>query len=270
MINLWFSEWKTLTRQRSFYTFLFLWVIVFSLLFLLEKNNMGISGFTNISGTIVNILLYLLPLFMMMNGSFSIANEMENGQWRLLCTYPVSIAAYIGGKFLGIFTAQTLMFTFSFGVSMLIGLITGVPLSLAWLVRIYWFSLLLIFAFLMIGIFLGTFVKTKWQAFTLSVAAWFFGIMIWPTALIAILGLMPYPLIEPLMKLAMFINPAEFFRVFLMIRWDSGAVFGQSYDSVVHLFESGTGIILLILYLLAYFLLLFTFAIISLKRRRMT
>ena len=36
-----------------------------------------------------------LPLFMMIIGSFSIANEMESGQWQLLCTYPVSIPAYL-------------------------------------------------------------------------------------------------------------------------------------------------------------------------------
>src|SRR6478735_4586008 len=107
MRNLWFSEWKTMTRQRSYYSFLILWVAVFSLLFLLERNNESISSFTNLTGTIVNILLYLLPLFMMIIGSFSIANEMESGQWCLLVTYPISIPTYLFGKFAGLFTAQT-------------------------------------------------------------------------------------------------------------------------------------------------------------------
>ncbi|WP_042355549.1 ABC transporter permease [Bacillus rubiinfantis] len=270
MINIWFSEWKTFTRQRSFYAFLLLWIAIFSLLFLLQKNNSGISDFTNITATIVTILLYLLPLFMTINGSFSIANELENGQWRLLCTYPLSTASYLGGKFLGMLTSQLILFTLSYGLSMLFGLLTGASLSVLWLMRIYLFSLLLIFAFLLAGIVFGTFVKTKWQAFTISVIAWFFGIMIWPTALITVLGLIPYPLIESSMKLSMFLNPAEFFRVFLLIRWDSGAVFGQSYDSLVRLFESGAGIMLLIVYLAVYFLLLFAIAAINLERRRMT
>lgn len=268
MRNLWISEWRTMTRQRSYYTFLILWVLVFSLLFLLEKNNEGIAGFTNVTGTIVNIILYLLPLFMMITGSFSIANEMENGQWQLLCTYPVSISSYFFGKFAGLFTAQAVVFTFSFGLSMAIGLLAGIHLSLQWLLGIYFFSLLLLFTFLLLGLFLGTLIKTRWQALTSSVAIWFFFIMIWPTALIAVLGLVSYPLIDLFMKIAMVINPAEFIRVFLMIRWDSGAIFGQSYDTIVHLFQSGVGWIILIVYMLVYVLTLSTLSFLCLKRRR--
>jgi Cu-processing system permease protein len=267
MRNLWFFEWKTMTRQRSYYTFLLLWVAVFSLLFLLERNNDSISSFTNLTGTIVNILLYLLPLFMMIIGSFSIANEMESGQWQLLCTYPVSISTYLFGKFAGLFTAQTVVFTFSFGFSMAIGLIAGMQLSLQWLLGIYLFSLLLIYVFLILGIFLGTLVKTRWKALTMSVAFWFFLIMIWPTALIALLGLVPYPLIEPLMKVAMILNPAEFLRVFLISKWDSGAIFGQPYDALVQLFQAETGWVILLVYLISYIGFFFSLAMLCLRRR---
>lgn len=269
MINLWFSEWKTMTRQRSYYSFLILWVTVFSLLFLLERNNEGITGFTNTTGTIVNIILYLLPLFMMIIGSFSITNEIENGQWDLLCTYPISIASYLFGKFAGLFTAQAVVFTFSFGFSMMIGLLAGIQLSVKWLLGIYLFSLLLIFVFLILGIFLGTLVKTRWKALTSTVAIWFFIIMIWPTALIAILGMVPYPMIGVLMKIAMVLNPAEFLRVFLIIQWDSGAVFGQSYDSIVQLFHTGASWFILIGYLAAYLSLLFTLSLLCLRRRQL-
>ncbi|WP_312475647.1 ABC transporter permease subunit [Neobacillus sp.] len=268
MRNLWLSEWKTMTRQRSYYLFLILWVLVFSLLFLLERNNTGISSFTNITGTIVNILLYLLPLFMMIIGSFSITNEMESGQWHLLCTYPVSIPTYLVGKLAGLMTAQATVFTLSFGISMAIGLLAGIQLSLPWLLGIYLFSLLLIYVFLILGLFLGTVARTRWKALMTSVAIWFFLIMIWPTALIALLGLVPYPLIDPLMKIAMVLNPAEFLRVFLIIQWDSGAIFGASYDGVVHLFQSGTGWSILIGYMMAYLLILFSLSILCLRRRR--
>jgi Cu-processing system permease protein len=257
-----------MTRQKSYYSFLLLWVVVFSLLFLLESNNSGLVGFTNITGTIVNIILYLLPLFMMLIGSFSIANEVENGQWSLLCTYPVSIPAYFFGKFLGLFSSQAIMFTFSFGVSMLIGLTAGIPLSIKWLMDIYFFSLLLIIAFLILGIFFGTIVNSRWKALTVSVTAWFFLIMIWPTTLIAFLGLLPYPMIALIMKIALFLNPAEFFRVFLISKWNSGSVFGQTYDSIVHLFHSQTGWLVLIGYLFAYLFFFMAFSNFFLWRRR--
>jgi Cu-processing system permease protein len=268
MKNLWFSEWKTMTRQRSYFTFLVLWIVVFSLLFLLERNNSGISGFTNITGTIVNIILYLLPLFMMIIGSFSITSEMENGQWHLLCTYPISISSYLLGKLGGIFTAQSVVFTFSFGLSMAIGLLAGIHFSVKWLLEIYLFSILLIYIFLMFGIFLGTLVQTRWKALTATVAIWFFFIMIWPTALIAVLGLVPYPMIETIMKIAMVLNPAEFLRIFLIIKWDSGSILGQSYDSIVQLYQPSTGWLILIFYLVAYELILFTLSILCIRGRR--
>lgn len=268
MKNLWLSEWKTMTRQRSYYLFLILWVLVFSLLFLLERTNAGLSNFTNITGTIVNILLYLLPLFMLIIGSFSITNELESGQWHLLCTYPIGIPAYLFGKFAGLIMAQAAVFTLSFGISMAIGLFVGIQLSLPWLLGIYLFSLLLIYVFLILGVFLGTVAKTRWKALMASVAIWFFLIMIWPTALIAVLGLIPYSMIEPLMKVAMVLNPAEFLRFFLIIKWDSGAIFGASYDAIVHLFQSGAGWIILIGYLIAYIFMLFSLSILLLGRRR--
>ncbi|MEH7107947.1 ABC transporter permease [Bacillus sp. JJ1764] len=262
------SEWKTMTRQRSYYTFFILWVLVFSLLFLLEKTNSGISGFTNITGTILNIILYLLPLFMLITGSFSIANEMENGQWQLLSTYPVSLLAYLLGKCGGLFTAQTVIFTLSFGCSMGIGLIAGNAMTLGWLLKIYLFSILLIYTFIILGLLIGTWVKTRWQAFTISVAMWFFLIMIWPTALITFLGLVPYPVIEPIMKMAMMLNPAEFLRIFFIVKWDSGSVFGQSYDSIVTLFHSGAGWLILSAYLAIYLVAFISLALLCLQRRR--
>jgi Cu-processing system permease protein len=269
MRNLWFYEWKSMTRGRSYYMYLLLWIVIFSLLFLLEKSNDGISAFTNTTGTIVNIILYILPLFMMLNGSFSITNEIENGQWNLICTYPVSILSYLLGKFLGLFTAQAVLFTLSFGLSMGIGLLLGAALSVKWLLSIYLFSILLIFIFLISGIFLGTFAMTRWKALAVSVTVWFFIIMIWPTALIAFLGLVPYPFIGLIMKTAMVINPAEFLRVFLIIQWDSGAIFGQSYDSIVQLFQSRTSWLILAGYLILYSSLLSTLSFLKLRRRQL-
>jgi Cu-processing system permease protein len=269
MMNLWLIEWRTITRQRSYYACSLLWIIVFSLLFLLEKNNSGLTGFTNTTGTIVNIIIYLLPLFMMLYGSFSIANEVENGQWELLCTYPLSIPSYILGKFAGLYTSQSIVFTFSFGLSMAIGLIAGIQLPIKWLLNIYLFSLLLIYAFIILGLFFGTLVNTKWKALTLSVSAWFFLIMIWPTALISVLGLVPYPMIGVIMKIAMVLNPAEFLRVFLISKWNSGSIFGQSYDSIVQLFQSGVGWLVLIGYLFTYLFLFFAFSNFFMWRRRL-
>lgn len=268
MWSIWLSEWRSTSRQKSYYSILILWLLIISLLIVLERTNGTISGYTNITGTIVNIMLYILPLFMLIYGSFSIANEMENGQWRLLCTYPLEMSSYFFGKLGGQFMAQAVSYTLAYWLSMLLGLISGVSITLKWMLVLYLFSLLLILFFLCIGLCIGSFVSTRWQALTQSVAVWFVFIMIWPTLLIAITSPLPYPMIGPVMKIALFINPAEFTRLFLVAKLNAGSIFGQAYDSIVSLFEQGIVWGVIFLYGFALIALLGGLSIWKLKRRR--
>ncbi|MBO9129377.1 ABC transporter permease subunit [Bacillus sp. 165] len=252
MGNIWRSEWRMTIRQRSSYTFVLLWVSILSLLFLLERNTPSLTGYTNMTGTIANLVIYIVPLFMLIIGSFSVANEMENGQWRLLSTYPISSFTYVTGKLAGQFTAQATIFTLSFGISLMIGLLSGSALSVKWVCALYLFAVALMFFFLTIGLVIGAFVTTRWQALTISVGIWFFLIMIWPSALIAILGLVPYPMIGLLLKMALLLNPAELLRIVFVVQLGGGAVFGQAYDSLVTFLQTGVSWGVLALYMVVY------------------
>lgn len=270
MWNIWRSELRMTVRQRSYYSFLILWVAVLSLLFLLQSSAPSLTGYTNTTGTVANVALYIIPLFMLINGSFTVANEMENGQWRLLSTYPLFTLSYVMGKIAGQFTAQLIVFTFSFGISMIISLILGGGFSMGWLWAIYRFSITLMFYFLVIGIAIGTFVKTRWQALSISVILWFFLIMIWPTALIAVLGLMPYTWIAPLMKALMYLNPAEYIRVSFVVNLHAGAVFGQAYDALISFMEKPLSAMIDVIYFIMFSvtMLLFSMGMLEWRKRR--
>ena len=126
------------------------------------------------------------------------------------------------------------MFTFSYGVSLGIGLIMGNGFSSDWLLSIYFFCISLIFFFLIIGI----------------------------------LGLVPYPSIAPLMKLALFLNPAEFIRVAFVLSLDGGAVFGQAYDSLMTFLGSSSGVLINILYFIGFLTVMLLFSMIMLEWRK--
>ncbi|MFJ8267004.1 ABC transporter permease subunit [Peribacillus asahii] len=268
MWNIWRSELRMTVRQRSYYSFLILWVAVLSLLFLLQNSAPSLTGYTNITGTVANIALYIIPLFMLIIGSFSIANEVENGQWRLLSTYPLFTLSYVIGKIGGQFTAQWIVFTFSFGISMGISLVIGGGFSMKWLWAIYLFSVTLLFFFLVIGVCIGSFVKTRWQALSISVMLWFFLIMIWPTALIGILGAVPYTWIAPLMNGLLFLNPAELIRVAFVISLDAGSVFGQAYDPLISYLGTYLSILIYILYFICFLAVSFLFSMGMLEWRK--
>lgn len=268
MWNIWQSELRMTVRQRSYYSLLVLWVAVWSLLFLLQSSAPSLVGYTNITGTVVNVTLYIIPLFMLITGSFSVANEQENGQWRLLSTYPVATASYIIGKIGGQFTAQMIVFTFSYGLSLVISLVSGNSFSSEWVLAIYFFAIALIYFFIILGVTIGCTVSTRWQALSVSVIIWFFLVMIWPTALIGVLGFVPYSWIAPIMEVALFINPAEFTRITLLISLDAGAVFGQAYDSLVTFLQSPFKVVVHIAYFIVFLLITLAFSVFLLERRK--
>jgi Cu-processing system permease protein len=268
MQNFCLSEIYTTIRQRSYYSFCILWIAVLTLLFLLQKSVPSLTLYTNMTGTVMNIALYIIPLFMLLAGSFSISAEMENGQWRLLSTYPFNTLEYVLGKVAGQFISQITVFTFSFGVSIVISLLTGGGITLKWVMLLYLFSVLLMYIFLIIGFTVGSFVSTRWQSLSISVGLWFFLIMVWPIAWINLLSLFPYPWIAPLMKISLFLNPAELLRVIYVVTLDGGAVFGQPYDGLVKFWESPFSLFMLFNYMVVLSATCILTSAFVLKRRR--
>ncbi|TCS93606.1 ABC transporter permease [Hazenella coriacea] len=254
-MNLWTIcrfELRNMTRQRSFYTFLLLWVVVMSLVILIQQNIPNFGNYTNVTGTMFNLILYLLPLLTLVLSSFSITNERESGQWKLLLSYPVSSWEYLIGKFLGQFIAQWIILTGSLGFTVGLSPLFGVPLTFTWVLAVYLFAILLLFFFLLLGMLVGVQSATRWQALMRSIAIWFVLIMIWPIILISVLSFLPYPMIESAMKVILFINPAEWIRVWMVIQLNGGAVFGQTYDALFQSFQSWNGWLLLVVYMLVY------------------
>lgn len=107
MWNILYAEWYSAVRGKLSYTFSLLWITMFSLLFVMERKHAALAGYTNVTGTMLNLILYMIPLLMLIIEAFSIASELENGKWRLLCTYPIHTTSYIIGKTIGQFIAQT-------------------------------------------------------------------------------------------------------------------------------------------------------------------
>jgi Cu-processing system permease protein len=270
MGNFLYTEILTTTRQKSYYSFSILWIAVLTLLFSLQKSVPSLTLYTNMTGTVMNVALYIIPLFMLIAGSFSVALEKENGQWDLISTYPLNRIEYVVGKMLGQFLAQLTVFTLSFGISILISLLLGGGISMRWAVLLYLFSSLLMWVFTVIGFTVGALSATRWQSLSLSVGIWFFLIMVWPIVWINALGLVPYSWIAPLMKISMYLNPAELIRIVYVIKLDGGAVFGQPYDGVVTFWESPFSFLTLGNYTVILTVFCVTASVILLNRRKRT
>ncbi|THF73777.1 ABC transporter permease [Cohnella fermenti] len=233
-------ELKLGFRNPWAYSFMALFAL-FSLALLLIQSRTGLSGYTSTTGTMINLILYLLPLMTMLLGSFSLTTEKEEGGWRLLSSFSLRTHSYIWGKYAGLALVLLLIAGFGFGLSGAIGALFGQAFEPSEFGRFLLFSALIIFLFLGIAVLVGAICGNRWQALTYGVGIWFFLILGWPTILMAVLGFLPYVWIKPALVLLIFCNPAELNRLFLIVKMGGGSILGPEYYQWVDWIQRPTG-----------------------------
>ncbi|HEY4600862.1 MAG TPA: ABC transporter permease subunit [Cerasibacillus sp.] len=220
-------------RNSWTYSFLILFTLFTIAILLLQSGVQSTEGYTDITGTMMNMTLYLLPLLTLLLGSVSVAVEKENGHWELLSTYALTRMSFLWGKWIGLSVILLTVLAFSFGVAGCITFLFGKSLSLGTLVFFWIFSSILTIIYLGISIAIGALAKSRWQALIGSIGVWFITIVIWPLLLISILSLLPYSMLYTILEVSTFLNPAELVRIFSMMKIGAGSVFGPEYNQWV-------------------------------------
>lgn len=223
-------EMKLGFRNPWSLTFLLLFAFFSLALVLIQSRTaFSIKGYSHMMGTMMNLILYLLPLMTLLLGSQSLTSEKEEGRWQLLATYPISSASFLLGKYSGLAVVLLAIVGFGCGLSGMIVSLAGIAASFSASVAILSFSAGIVLLYLGIALLIGTIANNRWQALTLAVSVWFVSILAWPVLLIAGLGLLPYKWIQPLLEMLSFLNPAELLRIFTIMKFGGGSVFGPAY-----------------------------------------
>lgn len=254
-------------RNAWTYTFLIL-LSLFTTVNLVLYTNIPVDvGFTEVTGSVINMTLYLLPLTTLLLGGFSVTTDKETGEWSLLSTYPISSVSFLWGKWLGLTIILMTMIVFSFGLSGLIIGLFGYSIHLQTFFFLLQFSIMLASIYLSIAILLGAIAKNRWQALAGGIAIWFLTVVIWPVLMISFLSFLPsYNLIKPVLQILTVINPAELIRVFSMIRLQAGTAFGAEYDQLISWVTSESGLIFFILIFLSWIVISITISALIWKR----
>ncbi|MFF2479649.1 ABC transporter permease [Paenibacillus sp. NPDC058071] len=233
-------EMKIGFRNPWAYSFMALFALfMFSLLLI---NAQGyVTGYSGISGTMLNLALYLLPLMALMLGSFSLTSEKEEGNWELLSTYPLRTWSFLTGKYIGLAVVLVTIVAIGFGLSGAAGWLLGGGFDFITYRRLLAFSIGLSLFYLSAAMVVGTLARNRWQALTVAVGIWFFTIIAWPSILIATLGMMPYPWIKPAVTALTFLNPAELTRLFTVVKLGGSSTLGPEYYQWMVWMESSRG-----------------------------
>ncbi|QGG57348.1 ABC transporter permease [Paenibacillus sp. B01] len=227
-------------RNPWSYSFLVLFTIFSLLLLLIGAQSPG-GGYTSTTGSMLSLILYLLPLMTLLIGSFSLTAEKEEGSWQLLAVYPLRTSSFVFGKYAGLSLVLGAIVAFAFGASGVAGALAGGGFDLRTLLLFLAFSLLLVLLYLAVALLIGTVAANRWQALTYAVAFWFFTVIGWPTLLIASLGYLPYLWIKPALTALTLLNPAELVRLFVVVRLGGGSILGPDYYRWVEVMAGGWG-----------------------------
>lgn len=232
MLTVAHREIKLGFRNAWTYSFLILLSLFTVAILLLQSGGATTEGYTDMTGTVMNMTLYLLPLITLLLGGFSTTVEKEDGQWSLLSTYPLSAYTFLWGKWIGLAVILLTMLLFSFGLAGMITVLFDQQMSMDTLLFFGFFSSVLALVYLSIALLIGSLANNRWQALVGGITVWFITIMIWPLFMMSTLSHLPsYNQIQPALQALTMLNPAEFIRVFSIIRMGAGSAFGASYDT---------------------------------------
>jgi Cu-processing system permease protein len=241
------------------------WTLVFAVVFaalalaisyfgLVTEAVVGFQGFTRTTASLLNLVLYLIPIMSMTMGALSFTGE--RGASELLFSQPVTRTEILVGKLAGLFLSVAAATLFGFGAAgVLIALQVGID-GLGRYVAFVGFSLLLAAAFLSLGCMTAILAGGRAKALGYAVFVWFFFVLFYDLLVIGVTFLLPEHTANQFIFLSLFGNPVDLGRVGSLIAMDDPAVFGYAGAALMK-FLGGVALanIALILGLLIWILL---------------
>lgn len=190
----------------------------------------GQLGFTSVPATIASLAslaTFLMPLIALLLAYDAIVGDDESGTLLLLLTYPLGRGQILLGKFVGHGLILALATLIGFGCAMLAiaVLVDNVELSLLlWAFgRFMASSTLLGWGFLGLAYVLSSASAEKSTAAGLALGVWFFFVLVFDLALLALLVLSEGQFNPKVLPWLLLLNPADIYRLINLSGFEPGA-----------------------------------------------
>lgn len=190
----------------------------------------GQLGFTSVPATIASLAslaTFLMPLIALLLAYDAIVGEDESGTLLLLLTYPLGRGQILLGKFVGHGLILALATLIGFGCAMLAiaVLVDDVELSLLlWAFGRFMASSTLVgWVFLGLAYVLSSVSAEKSTAAGLALGVWFFFVLVFDLALLALLVLSEGQFNPKVLPWLLLLNPADIYRLINLSGFEPGA-----------------------------------------------
>lgn len=225
------------------------WIVVFSIIFgalvvsisyfgMLAEGFSGMQNFTRTSASLLNLVLYIVPLVSLTMGTLSFTGD--KGSTELLYSQPVSRNEVVTGKLLGLFLAITSATVIGFsGAGIIVASGSGPEGFLQYGLFVF-LSLALSLVFLSLSVVVATLNRRKSKAFGIVLFLWFFFVLFYDLLTIGGTLFLKGQSANTFLFLSLFGNPVDMVRVATLISLDNVTIFGAAGAAMLR-FLGGTG-----------------------------
>jgi Cu-processing system permease protein len=245
----------TIARQELVINIRNRWTLVFSGVFgilvltisyfgLVTGSSVGFQGFARTSASLLNMVLYIVPLVALMMGTLSFSSEKSASE--LLFSQPVSRAEILLGKFLGLFASIFTATLIGFGIAgVIIAANAGTEGSLRYPLFVG-FSLLLALIFLSLSAFISALCRRKSKAFGVALFVWFFFVLFYDLLVIGVTFLLKERTANAFIFGSLFGNPVDMVRIASLMTLNGKNIFGAGGAALLK-FLGGEGLSIVLL-----------------------
>jgi Cu-processing system permease protein len=209
---------------------------------LAQGREVGFQGFARVTLSLMNLVLFIVPLTGLMLGVTSIASA--GGTLPLLLAQPVSRTEVLVGKFLGLAAAITVAQAVGFGgggavVAVFAGAdqlpgfaaLTALSFGLGWLT-------------VSAALCIGALWPDRMRAMSAALLLWLLMVVAYDLAVLGATAILHGVPLQSLLFPALLANPVDLCRILTTLALGSGALFGPTSAVLVRMFGASGGIAL--------------------------
>ena len=231
------------------------WTVIFAAVFgilvvsisyfgMMAEGFSGMQSFTRTSASIVNLVLYIVPLVALLMGTLSFTGD--KGSTELLYSQPVSRSEVVLGKLLGLFWSIAVSTLVGFSLAGVLVTATNGVEGLGRYVVLVLLSLGLSLVFLSISVVVATANKRKSKAFGMSLLLWFFFVILYDLLALGATLFFKGHTANVVLFLSLFGNPVDMVRVASLISLDNVTILGAAGAAMLRFLGGATISILLL------------------------
>ena len=226
---------RTIARQELVVSIRNRWTLVFAAVFgvlvlsisyfgLVTGGAVGFQGFARTSASLLNMVLYIVPLVALTMGTLSFTSEKSGSE--LLFAQPITRGEILLGKLLGLFASIFTAMLVGFGIG---GVVIASQAGTAGSMRypsLVGFSLLLALIFLSLSAFISTLCRRKTKAFGVALFVWFFFVLFYDLLVIGLTFVLKEHTANVFIFGSLFGNPVDMMRVASLMTLNGTDIFG--------------------------------------------